>query len=141
MKIPEQQQQFFLEMLDTNYEDVLKMMLKDQGRDTTQSLELYAQAQQVPPVTIKTYLKAVMNLDVSSALRNMKPAFLFVGSSKLWPDTTSWTTMAKKLGYDEAGPIATRRIRNSAALIMKDQPDSLAAVIGEFTARAIAAKK
>lgn len=141
MKIPEQQQEFFFQMLDTNYEDVLKMMLMEQGRDTTQGLELYAQAQQVPPATIKTYLRAVMNVDVSAALKGMKPAFLFVGSSKVWPDTTAWIAVAKNLGYDQAGPIATRRVRDSAALIMKDQPDSLAAIIGEFSARAIAAKK
>ena len=49
--------------------------------------------------------------------------------------------MAKQLGYDEAGPIAARRIKDSAALIMKDQPDTLAAVIDEFAARAIATKK
>jgi pimeloyl-ACP methyl ester carboxylesterase len=141
MKIPEQQQQYFFQMLDTRYEDMLKMMMARQGRDTTQGLELYAQAQQVPAATIKAYLKAAINADASSALKDMKPAFLFVGSQKMWPDTTAWATLAKQLGYDEAGPIATHRIKDSAALIMKDQPDSLAAVIDEFTARALATKK
>ncbi len=141
MKVPEQQQRFFFQALDTRYEDVLKMMMTRQGRDTTQGLEIYAQAQLVPPATIKAYLKAAMNVDASGTLKDMKPAFLFVGSARLWPDTTAWATVAKQLGYEEAGPIATRRIKDSAALIMKDQPDSLAAVIGEFAARAIAAKK
>jgi pimeloyl-ACP methyl ester carboxylesterase len=141
LKIPEQQQQYFFQMLDTRYDDVLKMMMMRQGRDTTQGLEIYAQAQQVPPATIKAYLRAAMNVDASGALKDMKPAFLFVGSARLWPDTTAWATVAKQLGYDEAGPIAARRIKDSAALIMKDQPDTLAAVIDEFAARAIATKK
>jgi pimeloyl-ACP methyl ester carboxylesterase len=141
MKIPEQQQQFFFQALDTRYEDVLKRMTMRQGRDTTQGLEIYAQAQQVPPATIKAYLKAAMNVDASGTLKDMKPAFLFVASERVWPDTAAWATVAKQLGYEEAGPIATRRIKDSAALIMKDQPDSLAAVIDEFAARALAAKK
>jgi hypothetical protein len=45
------------------------------------------------------------------------------------------------LGYDEGGPITARRVANSAALIMKDQPDSLAAIIDQFSAQAIATKK
>jgi pimeloyl-ACP methyl ester carboxylesterase len=139
MKFPEQQQQYFFQMLDARYDDILKSMMMTQGRDTTQGLELYAQAQQVPPATIKAYLKAAMNVDESSAFKNMKPAFLLVISERMWPDTTAWAVVAKKLGYEET--IATRRIKGTAALIMKDQPDSLAAVLGEFAARAIAAKK
>ena len=141
IKIPEQQQQYFFEMLETRYEEFLKAMMTHQGRDTTQDREVYAQAQQVPPATIKAYLKVAMNVDASGALKGLKPAFLFVGSARLWPDTTAWASVARKMGYDEAGPIATRRIRDSAALIMKDQPDSLAAVIDEFATRAMTAKK
>lgn len=140
MKVPEQQQRFFLQMLDTRYEDMLKMMMTRQGRDSAQGLELYAQAQQVPPATMKAYIKAAMNADASSALKGMKPSFLFVGSARMWPDTTTWAAVSKQLGYDEAGPLDARRIGNSAALIMKDQPDSLAAIIDEFTAKAIAKK-
>lgn len=141
MKIPDQQQQFFFQMLESRYDDVLKMMMMGQGRDTAQGIELYSQAQSVPPATVKAYLRAAMNEDASGALKKMKPSFLFIGSARMWPDTTTWTGLAKRLGYDEAGPIAARRIKDSAALIMKDQPDSLAAVIHEFAARAIAAKK
>ena len=139
--IPEQQQQFYLGMLDTRYDEILKGLMMRQGRDSTQGLEIYSQAQSVPPATVKAYLKAAMNVDASGALKTMKPAFLFIGSARIWPDTTSWATVAKQMGYGEAGPVPTRRIRDSAALIMKDQPDTLAAVIREFTARSLAAKK
>jgi pimeloyl-ACP methyl ester carboxylesterase len=141
LKIPDQQQEYFLQMLDSNYDNMLKMMVQRQGRDSTQGLEIYAIAQQVPPATMKAYIKAALNADASGALKEMKPAFLFVGSARVWPDTTAWTAVSKQLGYDEAGPINARRVSNSAALIMKDQPDSLAAVIADFSTRAIAAKK
>jgi pimeloyl-ACP methyl ester carboxylesterase len=141
IKIPEQQQQYFFQMMEARYDEMLKSMMMNQGRDSTQGLELYALAQAVPPATIKAYLKSAMNVDASGALKKIKPSFLFVGSGKLWPDTTSWDAVAKRMGYEEAGPVATRRIKDSGALIMKEQPDSMAAVIGEFTARAIAAKR
>lgn len=141
MPIPEQQQQFFLRLLDTNYDDVVKRMMMSQARDSAQGNELYSLAQTVPPASIKAYLKAAMNVDASSALKKMKPAFLFVGSGKRWPATKDWPTLAKEMGYDDAAAIASRRLAEGGPLIMKEQADSLAAVIRDFTAQAIAAKK
>ena len=141
VKIPEQQQQMYLRMLDARYDDMLKRMTIAQARDTAQGLEIYAMAQQVPPATMKAYWKAGMNGDAASALKDMKPAFEFVASARTWPDTTTWVTVAKRMGYDEGGPITARRIVPGGPLVMKEQPDSLAAIIDEFSARAIAAKK
>ena len=139
--IPEQQQQFFLRMLDTGYDDFLKRMMMGQARDSAQGNELYSQAMTVPAASMKAYLKAALNADASSALKKMKPAFLFVGTGKLWPEGKDWPTLAKELGYDGPAPVTARRLAEGGPLIMKEQPDSLAAVIREFTAQALAAKK
>ena len=139
--IPEQQQQYFFQMLDTNYDDILKSMMMRQGRDSTQGNELYSQAQAVPPATMKAYLKAVMNADVSPALKKMKPAFLFVASGRLWAADKDWPAVAKQMGFDDPTTIANHRVADCGSLIMKEQPDSLAAVIAGFTARAVATKK
>jgi len=139
--IPEQQQQFFLRMLDTNYDDLIKSMMMSQGRDSAQGNELYSQIQSVPAASVKAYLKAAMNADASAALKRMKPAFLFVGSGKRWPDGKDWPTVAKELGYDDPATVTARRLAEGGPLIMKDHPDSLATVIREFTAQAITAKK
>lgn len=139
--IPEQQQQFFLRMLDTRYDDFLKQMMAGQARDSTQANELYSQAQSVPPASIKAYLKAALNADASPALKKMKPAFLFVGTGRRWPASKDWPTLAKELGYDDPAAIHSRRLAEGGPLIMKEQPDSLAAVIRDFTAQALATKK
>jgi pimeloyl-ACP methyl ester carboxylesterase len=139
--IPEQQQQFFLQMLDARYDELLKSMMMGQARDSAQGNELYSQAQTVPAATIKAYLKAALNVDASSALKKMKPAFLFVGSGKRWPSGKDWPTLAKELGYDGPVAVTARRLAEGGPLIMKEQPDSLATVIREFTAQAIKAKK
>jgi pimeloyl-ACP methyl ester carboxylesterase len=138
--IPDEQQQYFFRMLDSNYDEIIKGMMMSQGRDSTQGNELYAQAQQVKPAVMKAYLRAAMNADLSPALKKLKPAFLFVGSEKLWADK-DWPMIAKAMGYDDAAAITARRVGNSGPLIMKEQPDSLSALIAEFTAKAIAVKK
>ena len=139
--IPEQQQQFFLRMLDTGYDDFLKRTLRAQARDSVQANELYAQAQSVQPATMKAYLKMALNADASSALKKVKAPVLFVGSSKTWTEAKDWPTLAKEMGYDDPALLTARRVGESGALIMKEQPDSLAAAIGEFTAQVLAKKK
>ena len=139
--IPEQQQQFFLRMLDTSYDDFLRRMMRTQARDSVQANELYAQAQSVPPATIKAYLKTALNVDASATLKKLKPAFLFVGSGRTWSEGKDWPAVAKEMGYDDPAAVSARRVGDCGTLIMKEQPDSLAAVIREFTAQTLAAKK
>lgn len=141
MKIPEQQQQFFFQMMETSYDDVLRRMIRGQSRDTLEAQELLATAQGVPPATVKAYIKAAMNADASAALKGMKPAFLFIASERRWPKDKFWATLSRDIGYDGLdSTTATRRIAGAGALIMKQQPDSLAAVVDAFAARAIAKK-
>jgi len=139
--IPEQQQQYFLSMIDEHYDEFLKSMMMGQGRDSVQGNELYSQAQSVPPASIKAYFKAALNVDASSTLKTLRPAFLFVASGQVLPPDADWTLVGKRMGYDDPASIGIRRVANSGALIMKEQPDSLAAAIREFTAQVLAKKK
>lgn len=139
--VPEQQQQFFMRMLDTRYDEVLKGMMMSQARDSAQGNELYSQAQAVPPAHMKAYLKAVLNVDLSGTVKDLKPALFYVGSGRRWPADKDWPMVAKELGYDDPAAIVARRVPDCGPLIMKEQPDSLAAAIREFTALALAAKK
>jgi pimeloyl-ACP methyl ester carboxylesterase len=139
-KVPDQQQKYFFRSLDTRYHDVVRMMFTAQSRDSNEAREVMALVQKVPPATMKSYIQAAMNADVSAGLKAMKPSFLYVGSERLWPADKDWPTLAKEMGYEQAAAIETRRVAGSGVLIMKDQPDSLAAILKEFTARAIAKK-
>jgi pimeloyl-ACP methyl ester carboxylesterase len=139
--IPEQQQQLFMNMLDTRYDDFLRGMTRSQAKDSVEANELYSQAQSMPAATMKAYLRAAFNVDASSAVKTMKPALLFVGSGRRWPAEKDWATMGKEMGYDDPAAVPARRLAEGGPLVMKQQPDSLAAVITEFTAQALAAKK
>jgi pimeloyl-ACP methyl ester carboxylesterase len=140
-KIPDQQQKYFIRMMDSNYDGVMKMMFGAQARDTLERNEMLATAQKVPAATMKSYIMAAMNADASSSLKGLKPALMFVGSERLWPADKDWPTLAKELGYEEsAAAMRSRRVTGAGSLIMKEQPDSLAAIVREFTANAIAKK-
>jgi pimeloyl-ACP methyl ester carboxylesterase len=137
MKIDEQRQQAFFQMMDTQYDTVLGMMFRGQGRDSLEQRDLLATAQAVPPNTVKSYIRALMNVDAAPGLKGLKPPLVVVGSERWWPADKDWPTLAKEKGYENADSIQTHRVANSSALIMKQQPDSLAAIIDSFAARAM----
>lgn len=146
MEMPDQQKKYFLDYIDEsseNYNAFASQMFKSLGRDSAQAVEIHSRAMLVPPVNIKAYLRELLYVDASSAVKDPKVPILFVGSSKSWADTASWATVAKIRGFDAAPPgaIATRRVGNSGYLIMSDQPDSLAMVLDQFAKSVISAKK
>jgi pimeloyl-ACP methyl ester carboxylesterase len=138
--VPDQMQQYFLQALETNYDQMLRRLFMQGGLDTTQNVALHAQAAQVPPATIKAYMRQLLNADATGALKGLKPKLLFVGTEKRWPAGKTWTDIAPQFGYAAAGPMESRRIAKAGTMVWSDQPDTLAAVLGDFAGRAIAAK-
>lgn len=138
--VPDQQKQYFLQYIDANYDQVVKQMFMNIGRDTTQGKELAAKAALVPPNNMKAYLRTSLNTDATGALKGNKTPLLYIGSSRAWPDTVQWAAIARQRGFNDAVSMPARRVENSGAMIASDQPDTLAAVIADF-ARSVLAKK
>ena len=65
---------------------------------------------------------------------------LYVGTERGWPADKPWKAIAADRGLELLAAPDTARIPASAALVMKDQPDSLAAAIAKFTAKTLAGK-
>jgi len=139
-RVPDQMQQYFLQALDTNYDMMLRRLFSQGGLDSTQGLALHAQASQVPAANIKAYMRQLLNADATGALKDLKPKLLFVGTEKRWPAGKTWTDIAPQFGYAAAGPMESRRIAKAGTMVWSDQPDTLAAVLGDFAGRVIAAK-
>jgi pimeloyl-ACP methyl ester carboxylesterase len=135
--VPDQQQRMFIDFMDENYDQFLKMMFGQQGRDSAQNVVLHAQASKVPPATIKAFVRQLLNSDATRELKALKRPLLFVGTEKRWPADKDWAALAKPLGY-EGIPVQTRRIAGTGPLIATEQPDSLAATIEGFSAQALA---
>jgi pimeloyl-ACP methyl ester carboxylesterase len=138
--IPDQQQRYFIQYLEGNYDQVLKMMYTRMGRDSAQGVALHAQAAQVPAVTIKAYMKALLGADQTRLLKDLKPAFLFLGTEKRWPADKGWAAVSKQWGIEGVDSTRARRLADCGPLIASEQPDSLAAILRGFSAQALAKK-
>ena len=141
IQVPDQQQQYFLRYVEENYDQFIKSLVTREARDSAQAVVLHAQFNRVPAATIKAYLRDLLLMDASRALKGLKPALLYIGTEKHWPADTAWAGLAKQLGIDNPQGIPARRIAAAGPLVATEQPDSLAAILREFTARALAKKK
>jgi pimeloyl-ACP methyl ester carboxylesterase len=141
LKIDDQEIQGFLSMLDANYDQVLKMIFSRAGRDSIQGVAIHAMAAQTPPQTIKAYVGASLTGDATSALKSLQVPFLFIATDRLFKSGKTQGTALRDLGYEDTTAVPVRRIANAGYLVMQDQPDTLAAVIANFTTQVLAAKK
>jgi pimeloyl-ACP methyl ester carboxylesterase len=141
LKIDDQEIKGFLSMLDSNYDQILKMIFSKAGKDSVQGVAIHATAAQTPPQTIKAYIGASLTGDATLALKSLQVPFLFVATDRLLKDGKSPGTALRALGYEDTTSVPVRRIADAGYLVMQDQPDTLAAVIADFTARALAAKR
>ena len=66
LKIDDQEIKYFLQMLDSNYDQVLKMIFSKAGRDSMQGVTIHATAAQTPPQTIKSYIGASLTGDATA---------------------------------------------------------------------------
>lgn len=137
MDIPDQQQKMFLQQLDAAYEPFIRAVYGQLARDSTQAVKLRADVMRVEPRNIKSYLRHMLKVDASGALKKIKRPVMLVLSERRWPKDKPWSDVATQLGYTDAPKIDVRRVNDSGYMIHMDQPDSLAALIGEFTAAAV----
>jgi len=138
--IDDQQKKQFLDFLDQSYETVEKMMFSSLGRDTTQSQAIFSAFSQTPPATVKAYVRETFYTDGNKDAKALKVPLQMVITSRLWNSSRTAGASLKLLGWEDTTATA-RRVADSAYWVMKDQPDTLAAIIGDFATARLAAKK
>jgi len=140
-----EQIKWFNRMLEERYDDFIKMLYRTAGRDSAEGLRIRAMVAQVPPSTMKAYYRALFTADATPAFKSLKVPVLFIGTDRLFKGPAGkeqdWPTVAKLLGFENPAAVPVRRIAGSSTLVMQDLPDSLAAVIADFGAQSVAAKK
>jgi len=140
LPIDDQQKKQFLDFMEQNYDQVSNMIFSRMGRDSAQGVQVQAMAAQVPPATIKAYLRRLLDADATRAVRGLKTPVLVVMSEKRLPPDKDWAVVGKEMGWEDPASHPARRIAHSAALIASDQPDTLALVISDFAKQAMAKK-
>jgi len=141
LKVDDQEIRYFLRALDANYDQMLKMMSKGSGRDSVEGVAIHAMASQTPPATMKAYIAALLTADATTALKAFQAPFLFIAPELLFKGGKTTGAMLREHGYPDTTAIAVRRVANAGTLVMQGQPDTLAAIIADFTTRSLAAKK
>jgi len=137
--LSDEQRNRFLDAMDNNYDLVAKFMYGNMGSDTTQSRAIWATFSQTPAATVKAYFREMLYTDGNKDARALKLPVEYVFTSLVWTDSlTSWGTF-RLFGWQDTRAAAVR-IPNAAFWVMKDQPDTLAAIIGSFAAARIAAR-
>lgn len=138
--IDDQEKKQFLDFMDQSYESVAKMMFSNLGRDTTQSKAIFTVFTQTPPATVKAYVREGFFSDGNKDAKALKATTQLVLTGRIWKSGTTSGAALKRLGWEDTTATALR-VADAAYWVMKDQPDTLAAIIGDFATARIAAKK
>lgn len=133
-KLDSTQTRMFVDFIERNYDGFLETTYGRMGSDSAQNAMILAQARTVAPATIKAYLRAAMDADGAKGLPAMKTPFLFVATGRIL-GSDDWPTTARAIGYDDPAQVPVRLMPGVGYLVMRDQPDSLAAVVREFEAK------
>ena len=140
MQVDDQQKKQVLDMLDQSYETMSKMMFSNMGRDTAQSQAIYTAVSQTPPATVKAYVREGFFTDGNKDAKALKIPTKMLITSGLWKSGMTSGAALKRLGWDDT-TATVLRIPDAAYWVMKDRPDTLAAIISDFATSRFAAKK
>ena len=141
MAISAQDRDQFLQAMDENYAQFAPMLFSKMGRDSTESARMYANVASLKPLTVKAYLRQLLVADGNRSLKALPhpPQVLF--TERIWKTGASWGTVARNAGYEDTTFTRGRRIADAGALVMRDQPDTLAAILAGFAAQHMGAHK
>jgi pimeloyl-ACP methyl ester carboxylesterase len=139
MQMPDQQRDQMMQFIEQNYQQFSQMAFSQMGRDSTESARLYAAFVQVPPATVKAYIREMMHMDANKDFKGVRAPLDLAFTEKAWKASSSWGAVSKQFGYDDTTAVPVR-IAGSGPMVMKDQPDTLAALITSLAAKGFAAK-
>ena len=130
--IQDQEKKQFENFMDQNYDVFLKMTYGQMGRDSAQSVTIHAMASQVAPNTMKVYFRALLSVDGTHALKELKTPMLVIFTERLLKTPGDWPASGKTIGWENAADFTPRRIAGAGMLVASEQPDTLASVIAAF---------
>ena len=118
--------------MDENYAAFNQMAFSRMGRDSAESAILFARMAAVLPLTVKSYTRHLLRADASRDLKKLDMPVQLVLTERTWKGDATWAEVAKTMGYRDTALVMTRRVANAGTLVMKDQPDVLAAILSGY---------
>ena len=139
--IPDQQRDQLVKFMEENYDQFSHLLFANMGRDSTESAQLFSTMSGVPPVTVKAYFRNIFSADGNRELKSLKVPLALVCTEAGWKKGESPGTVMRRFGIEDTTGAPPRRVAGAGRMVMKDQPDSLAALVTEFAKRSFATPK
>jgi len=115
--------------LKERYPSLVRVIFEVMSEDPVESDSAVAIALRVPPEVLSGYLRDAWRVDLRPRLRSLKTPVTVITGAATWPASAPWEVAKVKLGYETAGDVRGYRLSRASHLLMRDQPDSLAALI------------
>jgi hypothetical protein len=141
MQVPDQERDELMRFVDDHYDQFMQMAYSHAGRDSLESAHIFAMMAAVSPVTMKAYFHHLLSVDANRELHALKTPPALVFSERGWKAGVTWGTACKSFGYEDSTIAVPVHVANSGAMIMKDQPDTLATLVADFARRSFAARR
>jgi pimeloyl-ACP methyl ester carboxylesterase len=126
--------------LTERYPSLIQAIFETMSQDPVESDSAVAGALRVDPDVLRAYFRETWRTDLRPRLRGLKIPVHVVATEATWPSSLPWDAVRDHLGYATNGPVSGHRIQDSAHLIMRDQPDSLVALIERIVAESAGGK-
>jgi len=115
--------------IEQRYSALVHAIFEVMSLNPTECDSAVVQALRVPRAVLSAYLRDAWRTDLRPRIRDLKTPIHVIATEGSWPVTQPWERARHRFGYMSAGPAEGYRIPGSGHLLMRDQPDSLAAIL------------
>lgn len=115
--------------LKERYASLVRVIFETMSEDPVESDSAVAHALRVPEPVLSGYLRDAWRNDLRPRIRSLRTPVHVITGSATWPASASWEQAKVRLGYVTAGPVEGHRLPLGSHYLMRDQPDSLSALI------------
>ena len=122
--------------LKERYTSLIPIMFQVMALNPVEADSAVALAMRTPQPVLSAYLRDAWRTDLRPRIRSLKTPIHVVTAEATWPASQTWETMMDHLGYRTAGPVTGYRVSGAGHLVMRDQPDTLAAILERIAASA-----
>ncbi|HSQ60857.1 MAG TPA: alpha/beta hydrolase [Acidobacteriota bacterium] len=120
--------------LKERYPSLIRVIFETMSEDRTEADSAVALALRVPADVLSAYFRDSWRTDLRPRIRDLTVPVHVIAASGTWPASQPWEVARRHFGYETKGPVHGYRVENSGHLIMRDQPDTLVALIERIAA-------
>jgi len=111
------------------YPSLIRVMFGVMSLSPAESDSAVEKALRTPPEVLSAYLRDAWRTDLRPRILGLKTPVHVITAEATWPASQSWEKMREAMGYRTAGPVEGYRVAESGHLVMRDQPDTLVAIV------------